>query len=227
MCFHDSSFASALSQLALEKRSGAPGSGEGRLDAVIVEMQFRRKQRVPVGMDLPGDALDVLLRLELKAGLRAVKLREHRPHSRQPRRRSCARGDGPIEHQRCRKATHADEPIYSRTLSAQVQRCVRTANQRHNVQIDIGGEPAIQAQLFSATQSPRIERAQIHARNVDRLLQFAGPLAGEKHPREMRFDRLDGCRMFRIDRNRPERLHFVFQATAPGIGVNHVSHALP
>ncbi len=66
--------------------------------------------------------------------------------------------------------------------------------QRPHAEVDVGGEPPIQADLDQAVAAPGGERAEVAERVADRLLELVGEAVGQEDPGHVGLDTLDALR---------------------------------
>lgn len=75
--------------------------------------------------------------------------------------------------------------------------CFVTSANRHDIQIEIRNEAAVEAQLLLAEVAPELQRAEVQKSQIHRFFQLVGVVAGQKDPRNVRFHQADvpgvGC----------------------------------
>jgi hypothetical protein len=88
---------------------------------------------------------------------------------------------------------HNYEPVYNRSVSAN-RETARRCRERHHVEIDIGREPTIQAELGPARvfAPPQVRKVEIG--KTDWLLELVDPIACQEHPGHMGLAASHACR---------------------------------
>ncbi len=124
---------------------------------------------------------------------------EARDHARQfvdVFRRQRARRQHPVEFLRAVEAPHAHRILERRAGTAD-PRFIGGSGDRHDVEIEIGREPAIEPHFVLARGAPLGERREVEEPEVEVFFQLVGEVAGEHHPRNVRLDALDVRRRMR------------------------------
>ena len=110
-----------------------------------------------------------------------------------------AAGEAAVQHPFGGKPDHLDQPVNDDALAANRQAVAAGQGQRHDLEIDIGGQPAIEAHLCFGIASPGFSSREIKAVAAQRLLELVDVPIGQKYPGEMRLDRFDPGRLLGID----------------------------
>src|SRR6516165_9805042 len=84
-------------------------------------------------------------------------------------------------------------------LAVDRQAVAASQGQRHDPEIDVGGQPAIEAHLCFGIASPGLGSREIKAVAAQGLLELVDVPIGQKYPREVRLDNFDPGRLLRID----------------------------
>ena len=90
-----------------------------------------------------------------------------------------------------RKFAHLHR-VFQRGSRAAEHGGVDAARDRHDVEVEVRGEPPVEPQLLVAEESPRRERGEIEEAEIDRLLDLVGEGAGQQHIRDVRLERPGG-----------------------------------
>ncbi len=112
----------------------------------------------------------------------------------QPRRQPINGGGGetpgrqPLAQERTRGELLHTQRVFDGLAVAAQAWSRRTAIDRHYVQVDRGGESAVQPQFFLAAMAPRLECTEVEKTETNGFLDFPGKLAIEQHPGDMRLD---------------------------------------
>ena len=108
-------------------------------------------------------------------------------------------GEAAVEHPLGGEADHLDQPVDDDALAANRQAVAVRQGQRHDPEIDVGGQPAIETHLCFGIASPGFGSREIEAVAAQGLLELVDVPVGQKYPGEMRFDHFDPGRLVRID----------------------------
>jgi len=108
-------------------------------------------------------------------------------------------GEAAVEHPLGREADHLDQPVDDDALAANRQAVAASQGQRHGPEIDVGGQPAIEAHLCFGIASPGLGSREIKAVAAQGLLELVDVPIGQKYPGEVRLDNFDSGRLLRID----------------------------
>ena len=92
-----------------------------------------------------------------------------------------------------RETAHPDRVLDRRAVAVQPRR-IDAAEDRRELEIDLGREAAIQPQLFLAVEAAPLEAREIDEAKADRFLDLVGEVAGENHPRDVGFDAFEVVR---------------------------------
>ena len=100
-----------------------------------------------------------------------------------------------VEHQGLRQPTHRHQPVDDAAATAQAEPGAALGkHERPHAEVDVGGEPPIQADLDQAVAAPGGERAEVAERVAERLLELVGEAVGEEDPGQVGLDTLDALR---------------------------------
>lgn len=89
-----------------------------------------------------------------------------------------------IHHAGLGETAHVDR-ILDGGLTAQ-HWLLRAAADRNDIEIETGGEAAIEAQLFGAIKVARLQSGKIEEAKIDSLLDLVGIASGQQHPGDVR-----------------------------------------
>ena len=97
-------------------------------------------------------------------------------------------------------AVHRDRVLDGARIMLRTRRpAVRTArHERDHAAVDAWGEAAVEPQFGVAARPPARERAVVHEREANRLLDLVRGLAGEEHPRDVGLAELDRLGALRV-----------------------------
>ncbi len=111
---------------------------------------------------------------------------------RQHQRRGEAAGSGDVlQQQRLLEAPHHHDPVERLAFAGPVEGAVRPAHDRPDLQVELRCGAPVQRQFRGTGGAAPRDGGKIGIRVFDRALQLVGAVAGEKHDRDMRLDRLD------------------------------------
>ena len=102
--------------------------------------------------------------------------------------------DRTVEHVGGRQATHPDQPVDDDAVRAEVQLSARIDAQRHDAEVDVGRETAVQAHLSVTIAASRAKRSGIEGRETNGFLELVCVVGGQEYPGHMGFNRIDPVR---------------------------------
>ena len=104
-----------------------------------------------------------------------------------------------------RKPPHLDGKLDRGPVAADARRVRRARDWRH-LQVQLRSEAAVEPHLFVAIELALGQRGEVQKLHPHRLLDLVGKVAGQQHPRDVRFQKAEIAGGVRVGRGRLERL---------------------
>lgn len=151
----------------------------------------------PASKNLPVQCLliqktpDHLVPLNSRPVRPGIKARKGIAQHVQSFARQLALREQDIQHAIFGQSAHPDEPIHRDASSAEAKRAVGPLDERNDTPVDIGRQPAVEAQFLAAIALPRFERGEIERRQLYRFFHLVDAVADQKDPGRMRLPHTD------------------------------------